>query len=176
MSSPPAHCTSSGRLIRANPVIPNMSDICYLKPGWLHRYFLREAPQSSWRCCRATLNILTLEAHVGWHTTIDRNLNSQLQSSLKNRKPMLTVSHHSSRLIQPSALVLFFHRNTLLQQVKIYFVYVCFPMRSREGDHVWTQLQAADPKSQRAEDILLLLNRTVLYLTTNKINNFKIHI
>ena len=93
---------------------------------------------------------------------------------LKYGKPVLTLTPCSSSLIQPSALICFLtttcYNSTLLRLTDLHFVYVCFPMRSHEGDRMWDQLQCAGPWSQSTEAMPQLLARAVFNVYSNRIN------
>ena len=90
----------------------------------------------------------TNSAKVSWLTTVDRDLKSQLQFLLKDRKPVLTVPSHSN----------------------LHSVYVYFPMRSRESRHIWAQLQPAEPRGQSAEATPPLLHKAVFVVFSECVN------
>lgn len=57
-----------------------------LKFGWLHRYDNKETSQSSLERCEAMVNVPALEANVSQHSTVDGNVKSHVQFSLKKKK------------------------------------------------------------------------------------------
>lgn len=69
---------------------------------------MREACRDGWRCRQATVNILALKANASSHTNVERHTISQLEFSLKNRKPMFTTAPHLKDLSMTHLPFLFF--------------------------------------------------------------------
>lgn len=135
-----------------NLVLDHNTDLINIKLGWylgvkirvITLVFSELNRTSQWErhqpiCCQAMVNIVVCEANISWYTNYLSWVH--LQFPLKNRRPVLTASPNHFHIQICLTFCLFFltgkcYHSNLLHHISLHFDYICFPMTTKNLNHV----------------------------------------